>query len=209
MAFYDTPRGKAAISILGAALVGFVAYTGEGIQLLGIPGIESRSTRVEAVRDTISVLQAQTDSAKQELATGSIDDIKQRVEEYQGTLTVLREFVPDGNEVPNLLDDIATRAKVRGVTLSQFVPQPVQSGPYPFDTFSYNVSVIGRYDEIGAFLADVASLRRIVVPNNVLLKAAEANEARALGDSSTAMLEATFQVKTYVKGLLGGNESGS
>ena len=31
---------------------------------------------------------------------------------------------------------------------------PVEPGPAPFDTYLYTMSVIGRYDQIGAFLAD-------------------------------------------------------
>ena len=72
--------------------------------------------------------------------------------------------MPERNEVPNLLDDISSRGKIRGVTLSQVVPQPVEPGPAPFNTYKYNMSVIGRYDQIGEFLADVASLQRIIVP---------------------------------------------
>jgi type IV pilus assembly protein PilO len=107
--------------------------------------------------------------------------------------------VPERNEVPNLLDDISTRSKIRGVTLSQVVPQPVESGPAPFDTYSYNMSVIGKYDQIGQFMADVASLQRIIVPYNVSVAAANATAAKALGDSTGALLEARFQIRTYVK----------
>jgi type IV pilus assembly protein PilO len=107
--------------------------------------------------------------------------------------------VPERNEVPNLLDDISTRSKIRGVTLSQVVPQPVEAGPIPFDTYSYNMSVIGRYDQIGQFLADVASLQRIIVPYNLSVGSANASAAKALGDSTGSLLEARFQVRTYVK----------
>ena len=51
------------------------------------------------------------------------------------SLLLLRRLVPERNEVPNLLDDISTRSKIRGVTLSQVVPQPVEPGPAPFDTY--------------------------------------------------------------------------
>ncbi|HSJ75272.1 MAG TPA: type 4a pilus biogenesis protein PilO, partial [Gemmatimonadales bacterium] len=114
-------------------------------------------------------------------------------------LVMLRRLVPERNEVPNLLDDISTRGKIRGVTLSQVVPQPVEPGPSPFDTYKYNMSVIGRYDQIGQFLADVASLQRIIVPYDVTVAAANSSAAKVLGDSTDALLEAKFQVRTYVK----------
>jgi Tfp pilus assembly protein PilO len=61
------------------------------------------------------------------------------------------------------------------------------------------MSVIGRYDQIGQFLADVASLQRIIVPYNLSVGAANASAAKALGDSTGSLLEARFQVRTFVK----------
>ena len=91
------------------------------------------------------------------------------------------------------------RAKIRGVTLSQVVPLPVEPGPVPFDTYKYNMSVIGHYDQIGQFLADVASLQRIIVPYDLTLDQANPNAGKALGDTTGSLLEAKFQVRTFVK----------
>jgi Tfp pilus assembly protein PilO len=61
------------------------------------------------------------------------------------------------------------------------------------------MSVVGRYEQIGQFLSDIAGLRRIIVPVEVGLASAEATKARALGDTTRAMLEAKFKVRTFVK----------
>jgi type IV pilus assembly protein PilO len=185
--------------LLLAGIVGYVAYTGTVINLVGLQGIAAGKARVVAIRDTITRFEAATDSAKKELARGSVADVRKRLESYRANLLLLRRLVPERNEVPNLLDDISTRSKIRGVTLSQVVPQPVEAGPVPFDTYSYQMSVIGRYDQIGQFLADVASLQRIIVPYNLSVAAANQTAAKALGDSTGSMLEARFQVRTYVK----------
>jgi type IV pilus assembly protein PilO len=182
-----------------AALVGYIAYTGAVIQMVGLNGLASRKAHVAAVRDTIVSLEAATDSAKKELARGTVADVRKRLESYRSSLSLLRRLVPERNEVPNLLDDISTRSKIRGVTLSQVVPQAVESGPAPFDTYRYNMSVIGKYDQIGQFLADVASLQRIIVPYDLTVAAANSSAAKALGDSSGALLEAKFQIRTFVK----------
>jgi type IV pilus assembly protein PilO len=182
-----------------AALVGYIAYTGAVIQMVGLGGLRSRSAHVVAIRDTIVRLEAATDSAKKELAHGTVADVRKRLESYRGSLSLLRRLVPERNEVPNLLDDISTRSKIRGVTLSQVVPQPVEPGPAPFDTYKYNMSVIGHYDAIGQFLADVASLQRIIVPYDLTVAAANSSSAKALGDSTGALLEAKFQIRTFVK----------
>lgn len=187
------------LMLLLAGIVGYVAYTGTVINLVGLKGLAASREHVVAVRDTIALFEAATDSAKKELARGSVADVRSRLESYRSSLLLLRRLVPERNEVPNLLDDISTRSKIRGVTLSQVVPQPVESGPAPFDTYSYNMSVIGKYDQIGQFLADVASLQRIIVPYNLSVGAANAQSAKALGDSTGSMLEARFQVRTYVK----------
>ncbi|MBA3893074.1 MAG: type 4a pilus biogenesis protein PilO [Gemmatimonadales bacterium] len=185
--------------ILLAGLTGYIAYTGTVIESAGMSGLAAREERVVAMRDTIAQLQAATDSAKRELARGSVEDLRKRLDTYRGSLALLRRLVPERNEVPNLLDDISSRGRIRGVTLAQVVPMPVEAGPAPFNTYKYNMSVIGRYDEIGRFLADVASLQRIIVPYDLSLDQANMTSAKALGDTTGALLEAKFQVRTFVK----------
>ena len=187
------------LAIVLAAMVGYCAYTGSVIELVGLKGLAAGKERIVAVRDTIGRLEAATDSAKKELARGSVADVRKRLESYRSNLMLLRRLVPERNEVPNLLDDISTRSKIRGVTLSQVVPQPVEPGPAPFDTYTYNMSVIGKYDQIGQFMADVASLQRIIVPYNLSVAAANPTSAKALGDSTGSLLEARFQIRTFVK----------
>jgi type IV pilus assembly protein PilO len=185
--------------IMLAGLTGYIAYTGTVIESAGMSGLAAREERVVAIRDTIAQLQSATDSAKRELARGTVEDLRKRLDTYRGSLALLRRLVPERNEVPNLLDDISSRGKIRGVTLSQVVPLPVEAGPVPFNTYKYNMSVIGRYDQIGQFLADVASLQRIIVPYDLTLDQANTAAAKALGDTTGALLEAKFQVRTFVK----------
>jgi type IV pilus assembly protein PilO len=193
------PKSTPLLALLMALLVGYVGYTGAVIQAVGLTGLAGTRERIVAMRDTIARFEAATDSAKKELARGTVADVRKRLETYRSSLVMLRRLVPERNEVPNLLDDISTRGKIRGVTLSQVVPQPVEPGPAPFNTYKYNMSVIGKYDQIGQFLADVASLQRIIVPYDVTLAAANSSTAKVLGDSTDVLLEAKFQIRTYVK----------
>jgi type IV pilus assembly protein PilO len=199
MASLTSKKAAPLLVIMLAGLVGYVAYSGAVIDVIGVSGLAARQHKVAAVRDTIARLQAATDSAKKELARGTVDDLRKRLETYRGSLALLRRLVPERNEVPNLLDDISSRGKIRGVTVSQVVPLPPEPGPAPFDTYKYNMSVIGHYDQIGEFLADVASLQRIIVPYDVTVAATNNAAAKALGDTSGSLLEAKFQVRTYVK----------
>jgi type IV pilus assembly protein PilO len=210
MASFSSQQSTPILVALLAGIVGYIGYTGSVIDKVGVSGLSARKEQVAAVQDTIARLDAATDSAKKELARGTVEDLRKRLDTYRGSLALLRRLVPERNEVPNLLDDISTRGKIRGVTLSQVVPMPVEPGPVPFDTYKYNMSVIGHYDEIGQFLADVASLQRIIVPYDLSVAPAQSTAAKALNDTSGALLEAKFQVRTFVKSPSGeGEASGS
>src|SRR5438034_10539265 len=137
-------------------------------------------------------------AAKADLANGSIEDLRRRVEEYQGSLELMRRLVPDRNEVPTLIDDISTKAKVRGITLGKIQPLTPEPGS-PFDTYRYRLEVYGHYDQIGEYLADVASLPRIVVPQDVTLSMASPAVQKLLGDTAGALLLAEFSIRTFVQ----------
>jgi type IV pilus assembly protein PilO len=137
-------------------------------------------------------------AAKADLASGSIEDLRRRVEEYQGSLELMRRLVPERNEVPTLIDDISTKAKVRGVTLGKIQPLSPDVGQ-PFDTYRYRLEVYGHFDQIGEYLADIASLPRIVVPQEVTLSAASPAAQKLLADTAGALLLAEFSIRTFVK----------
>src|SRR2546430_1137590 len=107
-------------------------------------------------------------------------------------------LVPEKNEVRALIADISTKAKVRGVTIGRIEPQPVEPGQ-PFDTYKYRLEIIGHYDQLGEFLSDIASLRRIIVPQDLSLKPAQQQAMRFLSDTLGALLEAQFAIRTFVK----------
>ena len=170
-------KGTSVLLILLAGLVGYVAYTGTLLDNVGMKGLKQQKEQIAAIQDTVKNLEAQTDSAKRELARGTVEALRHKLESYRASLSLLRRLVPERNEVPNLLDDISTRAKIRGVNLAEVAPLPEERGPAPFTTYKYNMRVMGHYDQIGEFLGDIASLQRIIVP--VDLSIAPANPASA------------------------------
>lgn len=145
----------------------------------------------------IDSLRAMVDSARQDLARGTVEDLRRRVGDYEAGLTLMRRLVPSGAEVPSLIDDIAARARLRGVEIGNFSPQGGEAGP--FEIRRYRFSVFGHYDQVGEFLADIASLPRIMVPYDVALNPANATAQRAYADTSGALLEAQFMLRTFVK----------
>jgi Tfp pilus assembly protein PilO len=199
MALLNDQNKVPVLALVLTGLLGYMLYSGSGIDQIGIDGIQARQAHIVALQDTLNAVQAQTDSAKRELAKGTAEDLRKELDSHRASLALLRQMVPELNEVPNLLDAISTRAKIRGVNLAQVVPLPEQAGPAPFNTYTYNMSVLGHYDEIGEFLADIASLPRIIVPQGVTMAPAPMNSAKILGDTTGALLEAKFQIRTFVK----------
>jgi type IV pilus assembly protein PilO len=159
---------------------------------------QPQSAQIEAATQQADSLEKIVEAAKRDLANGSIEDLRRRVEEYRGSLELMRRLVPERNEVPTLIDDISTKAKVRGITLGKIQPLTPDLGT-PFDTYRYRLEVYGHYDQIGEYLADVASLPRIVVPEEVTLSTASQAAQKQLGDTAGALLLAEFTIRTFVK----------
>src|SRR5947208_12686812 len=79
--------------------------------------------QIEATRVEIDSLQRIIDRAKADLASGTVEDLRRKVEQYTALLGVMRQLVPEKNEVPAPSDDIATEEKPRGVTIGG--PEPL------------------------------------------------------------------------------------
>lgn len=157
-----------------------------------------QTEKISVAHQEADSLEAIVAAAKKDLASGSIEDLRRRVEEYRGSLELMRRLVPERNEVPTLIDDISTKAKVRGVTLGKIQPMTPEPGA-PFDTYRYRLEVYGHYDQIGEYIADIASLPRIVVPQDVSLSSASPQAQKLLGDTLGSLLLAEFTIRTFVK----------
>ena len=198
MALGESRQVPILVVLLGL-LGGYIGYSGTGIDLVGVRGIKQSQDSIKARLRAIDSLTALTDSAKKLLAQGSVEDLRRRLDGYRASLELMRRLVPERNEVANLMDEISTRAKIRGVTVSAFQPIVPEPGPPPFETYKYQYSVIGHYDQLGEFLSDVATLQRIIVPVDLVVIPLDLTRAKVLGDSTGGLLEAKFQVRTFVK----------
>src|SRR5438132_4627075 len=121
--------------------------------------------QIESTRVEIDSLQRIIDRAKQDLASGTVEDLRRKVEEYTSLLGVMRRLVPEKNEVPALIDDISTKAKIRGVTIGRLEPLAVEAGA-PFDTYKYRLEVIGQYDQLGELISHIARPDPIIGPDD-------------------------------------------
>ena len=170
---------------------------------------EPKSQEAAELRTTVDSLSRAVDSARRELASGTVEQIRQRVADFESGLTLMRELVPTDNEVAQLINDISDRAKLRNVRVTDLSPQGYEdAGQYR--VARYRFSVVGHYDDVGAFLSDIASLRRIMVPQGLTLAPPSGASASAMGDTTGALLQASFQLRAFVKQPpVGGDEGGA
>jgi type IV pilus assembly protein PilO len=159
---------------------------------------DGASKQIAATSAEIDSLRTIVERAKQDLAKGTMEDLRAKVERYRSMLGLMRRLVPEQNEVPAMIDDMSTRAKVRGVTIGKIEPLPVEPGP-PFDTYRYRLEIMGHYDQLGEYLSDIASLPRIVVPQEVTVKPASQGAQRLLNDTLGTLLQVNLAVRTFVK----------
>jgi type IV pilus assembly protein PilO len=121
-------------------------------------------------------------------------DLQERLALYERHVARLEELIPAREEVAALIDDVSTRARTLDVEVQVLQPQPAEPGQY-YTRTAYNMSVVGEYHDVGRFLAEVASLSRIVTP--VQLDVQLYGHAQQFPDLESPVV-ATFQIETYV-----------
>lgn len=166
----------------------------------GVPQSPYVKTNVEldAVRERIERLDASNQKAKAILAKGSVEELQAEAKRLQDNLTIMRTLIPTGTEVPALIDQVIGAARRTGLQFANFAPGGTVQGEQ-FDTQRYNMSMEGTYHQIGSLLAEIGSLRRIVVPVNVNLQPAGGQvAARANTRPEERLLRAQFAIQTYV-----------
>lgn len=175
-------------------------FTWSGPPIGGIPGVGTLGDSAAVIQAKIDSLNTQITEARRTMSSGALPQLERALAAYQNTLDLMRRLVPVSTEIPDLLDDIASRARIRGAEVINFVPvYPPESGS-PFDTQRARFTVTGEYDELGEFLSDVASLPRIIVPHDIRLE--RVSNLPGGGDTTrfaANTLRLTFQIRTYVR----------
>jgi type IV pilus assembly protein PilO len=190
MAMTTKERQQALILAIVVAVAGGVAFW----MLWRAPRIEEQ----QLLRTQIVSLTRQVDLARQDLASGTVESIRQRSADFEVTLERMKELVPTGNDVATLIEEIANRARRNGVEIGQ-MNAPVEEFGTPFNIVRYRWTVLGHFNEIGVLMSDIAQLSRIMVPYDLSLQPAEAIAQRTLADTTGALLRAEFMLRTFVK----------
>lgn len=158
-----------------------------------------RDAELAAVQSHITQLEQSNQRAKAELAKGSVNDLRAQALRYQQNLQLMRQLVPTSNEVPALIDQVSTAARRVNLELDGIDPEPPIQGDQ-FDTYRYQISVVGDYHSVAAFMTNVGSLTRIVAPVNLqlaLVTQQDAGRSRYKSKNKEA-LSSKFEIQTYV-----------
>jgi type IV pilus assembly protein PilO len=177
----------AAVAIIGAAAFWYFLY-------------QPQKAKLDALATHVDSLETRNRQAHVDLARGTAEQFAAEAATYEKNLQVMRLLVPTTNEVPALVEDISTSARRVGLDLARVEPGAVIPGEQ-FDTYRYQIGVIGGYHEIGQFLSNIGSLSRIMASDGLELKVRGAQPSTAIGHKKPApetRVEATFQVQTYV-----------
>ena len=164
----------------------------------------SRAEQITADAARVEALETANVAARKEFEKGSIDELKRQAAEQRSALVAMRRLVPTSNEVPALLEEVSTAARMAGLDVGAVTPRPVITGSR-FDTYRYEVTILGDYHDIGSFLANVGSLPRIVAPVEFKLASSSGGQRSARRSRRTAAssdrpaLAATVTLQTYVE----------
>lgn len=189
--------------VLGLAIILAVAGAVAFWMLWRTPQVEQQ----QVLRQRIDSLTREVQAARRDLASGTVESIRQRNADYEVTLERMKELVPTGNDVAALIDEIAGRARRNGVEIGQ-MSAPVEEVSEPFNIVRYRWRVLGHYDQIGIMMSDIAQLSRIMVPYDLSLGPADATAQRTVGDTTGALLQAEFNLRTFVKSGEGAEAGG-
>lgn len=178
--------------MLFVAILG-IAGAGAFYQFKYTPKADELTAKVERLER----LDASNQRAKALMARGTVEQMQQEAKVLEDNLALMRTLIPAGNEVPALLDQIIAAARRVGLEQDGFLPGAVVQGE-AFDTYRYRLSFNGTYHQIGDLLAQIGSLRRIITPVNLLLAPAPDGTSRLRVRADEQILNATFDIQTYV-----------
>ena len=174
------------VMLLAALVIGGIGYA--TYTYVYVP----RSTEVGELETRLERLEAQNATARQLTAREGRSQVERQLALYRDQLVQVEGLIPSSEELPDLLDAISAEAQRSGVELSLI--QPVGASAEQFYTRrTYDLAVRGGYHEIGEFLTEIASLRRIITPINLSVSVMDAEPGQ-----NEPELEAKFAIETYV-----------
>lgn len=114
----------------------------------------------------------------------NLDALKKQREQVLQYVTQLEKQLPSKAEMDALLSDINQAGIGRNLQFDLFRPGQIAVQEY-YAQLPISVRVVGRYHDIGAFVADVANLSRIVTMSNLTIVPAKDGTLAMDGTANT------------------------
>jgi type IV pilus assembly protein PilO len=172
-----------------------------GLTLLAVVGagwalvLAEAATRLEAQRGRELVLRDEF-RAKLNQATNLVELRKQKLQ-AQEYVNQVEKQLPGRAEMDAMLSDINQSGLGRGLLFESFKPgQVLVRGDYA--ELPVALKVTGKYHDIGAFVADIAKLSRIVTLHDMSLTGPALAKETARNVAPDLTLEATVRTYRYV-----------
>jgi type IV pilus assembly protein PilO len=141
-----------------------VAVAAAVLAALWFVWLTNSNDELEAARAKEVTLRA--DYQKKVAQAANLELLKKQREQVQQYVTLLEKQLPSKAEMDALLSDINQAGLGRSLQFELFRPGQISVKDY-YAELPIAVRVTGRYHDMGAFVADVANLSRIVTLNNL------------------------------------------
>jgi len=115
----------------------------------------------------------------------NLPDYREQLKQIEASLGEMIKQMPTKAEVANLLIDISQTGLASGLEFRLFKPAGVIRKDF-YSELPINITVVGKYEELGLFVSGLASLPRIVTVHNV-----------AISPDKSMQLTMNATIKTY------------
>jgi type IV pilus assembly protein PilO len=148
------------------------------------------SSNDELVAEESKEVALRTEYKSKLAQAANLEALKRQREQVLQYVTQLEKQLPSKAEMDALLSDINQAGIGRSLQFELFRPGQVNVKEY-YAELPIAVKVTGRYHDIGAFVADVANLSRIVTLNNLSI-------SPVTGRDGTLAMESTAKTFRYL-----------
>lgn len=181
----EPKQQKALVAIIAALALLYVFYS-----YWHTPRVEE----IQTIEARVDQLTTRNRNAQISAARGGAD-LEERIALYQRHMIELESLIPQSEEVPQLMRTVSSEANASGVSLSGLQPGAVEASEH-YTRQLWSVTAYGEYDDVGRFLASIASLPRIATP--VDLELTPFNQPAGVGLDYENPVLATFRIELYV-----------
>jgi len=113
--------------------------------------------------------QLSSDLSKARQTLTNLEEVERQYDVITRRWEVASELLPEDRELAALLRKVSLVGQQSGVEFELFKPRPILPGEL-YVEHPVEVKVVGGYHEVGAFLAEVANLDRIVNVTNLTMQ---------------------------------------